>query len=408
MTGADERPAVAAGWILALTLGVVAVFATWFGPLQILLPAQADRIATGELGRESLLALVTGVGAAIAMVSNPIWGLVSDHCRTRLGSRTPVVVVGALVGAAGHVVLFAASGTATTVAGWALVQLGFNGPFAVLAALISDQAPERQRGLVGSLFGVGQIVGVIGGTGVAAAVGGEQLGYLVLAVGSPALLAAIVLAQRGRERAVGSRIARGPAPRVPRLAAFRPGRDFAWAWLLRFLMNLTNAVVLIYMFFFLDEVVGVEDPESGVLVVTVVTLVLSAALAAVAGALSDRLRRRRVFAVAGAGATVAGFGLLAAASTLTLVLAAAALIGLGWGLFLAVDMAIITSTLTSTDTAGTMLGVANVANSLPQVIAPAVAAPIVTSAGGYPALYTVGAVIAAVAALCTLPIRSVR
>src|SRR5699024_11481138 len=47
-TGAADR--VGRLWVLALTLGVVAVFASWFGPLQILLPAQTDRI---EIGRAS-------------------------------------------------------------------------------------------------------------------------------------------------------------------------------------------------------------------------------------------------------------------------------------------------------------------------------------------------------------------
>src|SRR5699024_10430713 len=61
VTGAADR--VGRLWVLALTLGVVAVFASWFGPLQILLPAQTDRIA-GPGGREALLGLVVGVGAA--------------------------------------------------------------------------------------------------------------------------------------------------------------------------------------------------------------------------------------------------------------------------------------------------------------------------------------------------------
>lgn len=409
-----QPPPVGRLWILALALGVVAVFAAWFGPLQILLPAQADRLSgNSALPRESILALVTGVGAAVSMVANLLWGLSSDRCRVRFGSRTPVAVAGALVGSAGLVLLFLAESTSGMVAGWAVAQFGFNGPFAVLAALISDQAPERQRGVVGSLFGVGQIVGVIGGTAVAAATGGQELGYLVLAVGAPALLAAIVLTQRGRERErEADRNDPGgpsdPTDEIRGLAAFRPSADFCWAWALRFAMNLTNAVVLLYMYFFLDEVVGVSDPENGVLVVTVVTLVLAAACAAGFGMLSDRLGRRRVFALAGALVTAVGFVILASASTMTHTLVAAALIGVGWGAFITVDMAIMTSVLTTTRTAGTMLGAANVANALPQVVAPLIAAPLALSSFGYSGLYIVTAVIAVVAALLTFPIRSVR
>lgn len=430
----EPRP-VGRGWIVALALGVVAVFASWFGPLQILLPAQTDLVA-GPGGREALLALIVGTGAAVALVANPLWGLVSDRCRTRLGTRMPVVYAGTVLGVVGQVVLFSATTGPVMLTGWVLVQLGLNGPFAVLAALIADRVPAAQRGIVGSLFGVGQIVGVIAGTVVAEAVGAGTVGYLVLAGLTPILLVGIVLADRALPPSVrgavpGTRAqlpAATPSPPAPtptptttathgtEAAAtgaldprgFRPTRDYVWAWLLRFLINLTNAILLIYLFFFLDEVVQVEDVAGSVLIVTVITLVLSAVCAGVTGAVSDRLTRRRVFAVAGALATSGGLILLALSTTMPLVLLAAAVLGLGWGLFIGVDMAIITSTLADDATSGTLLGVANIANSLPQVVAPVLAAPIVLSAAGYPALYGVGAGIAVVAALCTLPLRSVR
>lgn len=417
-------------WVLALTLGVVAVFASWFGPLQILLPVQADRIG-GPGGREALLGLVVGVGAAVALVANPVWGLISDRCRARLGTRMPVVYVGTAIGVAGQLVLLTADSGPATVAGWVLVQLGFNGPFAVLAALMADRVPEQQRGVVGSLFGVGQIVGVISGVVVAESVGGGATGYLVLAVLTPALLSAIVVAGRapvaspahataggdggagpgidgrigGAGPGIGAEV--GSLPRVA-LADFRPTREYVWAWLLRFLMNLTNAILLVYLFFFLDTVVGAPDPGNSVLMVTVITLVLSAVCAAAAGSFSDRLHRRREFAAAGALITAGGLIGLAASTTMPAVLAAAAVLGVGWGLFIAVDMAIITGSLATSGTAGTLLGVANIATSLPQVVAPAIAVPLVTSAAGYPALYWAGAGIAVAAALCTLPLRGVR
>lgn len=429
----EPRP-VGRGWIVALALGVVAVFASWFGPLQILLPAQTDLVA-GPRGREALLALIVGTGAAVALVANPLWGLVSDRCRTRLGTRMPVVYAGTVLGVVGQVVLFSATTGPVMLTGWVLVQLGLNGPFAVLAALIADRVPTSQRGIVGSLFGVGQIVGVIAGTVVAEAVGAGTVGYLVLAGLTPILLVGIVLADRALPTSVrgavpGTRAplpATTPSPPTPTTTTtttthgteaaatgaldprgFRPTRDYVWAWLLRFLMNLTNAILLIYLFFFLDEVVQVEDVAGSVLIVTVITLVLSAVCAGVTGAVSDRLTRRRVFAVAGALATSGGLILLALSATMPLVLLAAAVLGLGWGLFIGVDMAIFTSTLADDATSGTLLGMANIANSLPQVVAPVLAAPIVLSAAGYPALYGVGAGIAVVAALCTLPLRSVR
>jgi MFS family permease len=56
---------------------------------------------------------------------------------------------------------------------------------------------------------------------------------------------------------------------------------------------------------------------------------------------------------------------------------------------------------------GKDLGVINVANALPQVAAPAVAAPIVTHLGGYRVLYLVAAVIAVAGAVFVGRIRDV-
>ena len=84
---------------------------------------------------------------------------------------------------------------------------------------------------------------------------------------------------------------------------------------------------------------------------------------------------------------------------LPVVLGATALVGVGWGLYVSVDLAVLTAVLPDESTRATMLGIGNVAAALPQVLAPVVAAPLVTSAGGYPLLYgvTAGLAVAALA-----------
>src|SRR5699024_4467227 len=154
------------------------------------------------------------------------------------------------------------------------------------------------------LFGVGQIVGVIGGTVVAESVSGGPTGYLMLAVLTPCLLSAIVLVpptsavSRDRNEPggdAGGGESPAPAAARVRLAEFRPTRAFVLSWLLRFLMNLTIAVLLSFLFVFLGVVVGPDDPAGSVLLVAVITLVVSAVRASIAGIVSDCLRRRRGF-----------------------------------------------------------------------------------------------------------------
>ena len=380
-------------WMTAYALALVGVAAGWFGPIQILLPEQAARLA-GEDGKEALLALVTAWGAGVSMVANPLWGALSDRIGAR---RLPIVLAGTAIGVAGLLVLAGADTAAGMVTGWVLVQAGLNGPLAALAAMIADRVPEEQRGAVGSIFGVAQIVGVVLGTGLAV-VGG---GYVGVAVAVPALIAALVLLHRDTP----VRVSRAG---INWAVLLRPGGQFAWAWLIRFLLNLGNALVLVYLFYYLSDSVGVTDAALWVLVLTVVNVVFAGLAGGFGGVLSDRWGRRRIFVAAAAVILAAGTALLALVPVVPVVVVASALVGIGWGAYIAVDMAVLTHVLPDAGTRATMLGVANVAGTLPQLLAPVIAAPIVTGPGGYRTLYLLTAGVALVA-LAALPrLRALR
>lgn len=399
MTTSTER--LVAGprnaWVAALVTATVGVAVGWFGPIQILLPAQAAALSpTG--GKEALLALVTGTGAAISMIANPLWGAASDRLRLRTGSRMPILVAGLVVGVGGLVVLSVAETAPVMVVGWALTQFGLNGPFAVLAALIADRVPDERRGLVGSLFGVAQLVGTVVGTALAVALGEGALGYVAVAVAVPLLVVPVLLVKPGSPELDEPRAPGGAGV----LRSVRVDRAFVAAFSLRFLLNLVAALGLLYLYFFLSDRAGVEDPGTWMLILTVCYVAVAGATAAVAGPFSDRIGSRKVPAAAAAVVLAVGSVLLAVAVGMPLVVSAVLVLGIGYGLFLAIDIAVVTEALPDPSTRATLLGVANVASSLPQVLAPVVAAPIVTSAGGYPALY-LGAAVVALLALLVLP-----
>ncbi|WP_328464568.1 MFS transporter [Actinoplanes sp. NBC_00393] len=379
-------------WMTAYGLAMVGVAAGWFGPIQILLPEQAARLA-GEGGKEALLALVTAWGAAVSMVANPLWGALSD----RIGSRRlPIFIAGTVVGVAGLLILAGADSTPGMVLGWVLVQAGLNGPLAALAAMIGDRVPEQQRGTVGALFGVAQIVGVVLGTAVAVAVGQGAPGYVAVAIAVPALGAALLIIHRDEPVAAVER------RRIHWAVLMRPGGQFAWAWLIRFLLNLVNALVLVYLFYYLSDRVGVGDAALWVLIVTVVNVLVAGVVGFAGGVLSDRWEKRKVFVAVAAVLLAAGTVLMALIPVVPVVIAASVLVGAGWGAYIAVDMAVITHVLPDAETRATMLGVANIAGTLPQLLAPVLAAPIVTALGGYQTLYLLTAAFA-LAALAALP-----
>jgi len=421
---AEPAAKVPPRWIVFFSLAVAATFVGWFGPLQILLARQAEAISPG--GKENLLALVAGLGAAFSMVANPLWGALSDRTTSRWGKRIPWVAAGAVLGAASLLLLGTASSVWLLIAGWCLVQTVLNAPYAALSAAIPDQVPVAQRGAAGGYFGFAQIFGVMLGTGLAVAgislIGGTFGGYLMCAI---FVLVAWVPYAALRRDTVMARSERnslnwgvGPEGRGAgeALGVFLRGfwlsprryPDFAWAWMTRFLINLGNAIALLYLLFFLKDEVGVEDPEGGVLILTVTNAFTILAAVMVAGVWSDRVGKRRVFVLwSGIVMGVAAL-MLAVSPTWPVVMVAAAILGIGFGAYTSVDFALLTQVLPAAGDRGKDLGVLNIASALPQVLAPVVAAPIVTSLGGYSTLYVVSAVVGLAGAVFVYRIRSVK
>ncbi|MGA5269586.1 MFS transporter [Streptomyces lydicamycinicus] len=396
------------GWTAALSLANGAIWVGWYGPLQILLALQAAELAPPGTAKESVLAWVTGAGAVVSMVANPLFGALSDRTASRFGRRAPWVLAGVL-GGAGALVLLAGAGTVSGMAlGWCLVQLTLNAAFAAITAAVPDRVPHGRRGAVGGWLGAAQILGVVAGTGLATVAGGVVAGYLACAGFTVLGTLPYVLLHRDPVLPAGRR----PALRLRALLAgftISPRRhpDLAWAWLTRFLINLGNALALLYLLYYLRDVLHRPDPDGGVLVLTAVNAVTLLGTVVVAGFWSDRIGRRQPF-VLGAGVlmTVAT-GLLAGWQTWPGAVCAAALLGVGFGVFTSVDFALMTQVLPAAADRGKDLGVINIANALPQVAAPVLAAPIVQHLGGYRVLYGVAAGIGLLGALLVRRIRGV-
>ncbi|MFE2070073.1 MFS transporter [Streptomyces sp. NPDC059467] len=392
---AEPVEKVGRGWTSALSLANGAIWVGWYGPLQILLASQAKDFAPGSgMSKETMLAWVTGVGAVVSLAANPVFGALSDRTTSRWGRRTPWIVAGTAGGALSLLLLAGAGGMWTMMLGWALVQLTLNAAFAAVTAAVPDRVPRLQRGSVGGWLGAAQILGVVGGTGLATAAGGVGAGYVACAVFTALGVLPYVL------RHPDLRLT--PQDRPPWswrafLAGFwlspRHYPDLGWAWLTRFLINLSNSLVLLYLLYYLRDRLHYHDPDQGVLILTAINGLTLMATVVVGGVWSDRVGRRKPFVVWSGMLMAAATALLAAWQTWPGAIAASAFLGIGFGVFTSVDFALMTDVLPKALDRGKDLGVINVANALPQVAAPALAAPIVTYLGGYRVLYLVAAVI---------------
>jgi MFS family permease len=81
--------------------------------------------------------------------------------------------------------------------------------------------------------------------------------------------------------------------------------------------------------------------------------------------------------------------------------------GFGFGMFQAVDTALMSQVLPSAKSFAKDLGVVNIAATLPQALAPAIAGAIVLSFG-FVGLFPVGIVLSILGAFAVLPIKSSR
>jgi MFS family permease len=308
-------------------------------------------------------------------------------------------------------VILAGRGSIVGVAiAWVAAQVCFNAMLASLTAAVPDRVPVAQRGAVSGWAGIPQALGlVVGAVLVTAVVTGNASGYVAIAIA--VLVLALPFAFLTPD---------DPLPRSHRVAVRlgevargmwispRKHPDFAWAWGTRFLVQMGNALGTLYLLYFLEDGVHYAKPADGLLILILLYTAGMMATAVYSGRLSDRSGRRKAFVVwSGVIMAVAAL-ILAIWPTWPNALGAAVLLGCGYGVYLAVDAALITQVLPQATDRAKDLGVINIANAAPQVLGPALSAPIVVYLGGYPTLYAATAAVTLLGSVLVRNIRSVR
>ncbi len=395
-------------WVTWLVLASIGLWSGFFGPIQVLLAQQSEAISPDH--KAGVLSLVTGVGALVSTLLNPVWGAFSDRTTLRMGRRLPWVLGGASGGAVAMLLLAGADSVWRLVLAWALAQASLNAMLAAITATVPDQVPTSERGVVGGVLAIAQTAGVIVGSGIAAATGSIAAGYLTIAV----VLVATTLPYALSSRDI-------PLPRELR-PEFRWGQflrsfwvsprqhpDFGWAWLTRFLMNLGNSILILYLLFYLKDEVNLSDDaaEDAVFTLTAVYGLVTVVTALVGGWWSDRIGRRKPLVIWSGLIAAAALTLFAFVHTMPAAYLGAVVLGIGFGAYTAVDFALITQVLPGAADRAKDLGVINIANALPQVLAPVLAAAVLGLGLGYPGLYLLAAAVSVLGSVLVRRIRSV-
>jgi MFS family permease len=403
-TETEGAPPRQSGLMALLALANTSMYALYLGAGGVLVPARIALLDPAH--KVAVLGLVGGVSAIFATVFNPVAGALSD----RSGRRGPWILGGGLASLAVMAFLGSVDTVLLVAIGWCLGQATMNVYQAAVTAVVPDRIPRARRGTASALVGLGLPMGGTLGVLIASAtVASPRTGYLLL--GAIVAVAAVLLTSFGREPR------RAAAPAVParqQLATFLSAlanHDFRWAFIGRALMVLGYFSVSSYQLYILTDHITLPadlTPTAAMAILTPVSMAAMALSTVIGGVLSDRWNRRKLFV--GVSAVLAGLVMAVpvASPTWTGMLAFSALNGLAFGCFMAVDTALVTLVLPSSEDAARDMGVINIAGAGPQILAPFLASAVIADLGGYSGLFLAGGALSLLGALAIIPIRSIR
>ena len=406
------KPLFVAAYLLAQLFFFIALL----GPAIVSIQVKAISMFPGDnTAQTNAISQIAGLGALGAVFANVIFGQISDRTTWSWGRRRPWLVIGILGMTVGLVMMGLFNTVPLVAAGWLIAQIGANATLAPFVAVISDQISKTQRARVSSWISIAQNLAVLIATYLADAL---QTNLKLLFIGPtiPAILFMVWFAFVLPDKRMPVRPPRFGIVEMLRTFWVNPiaHPDYALAWWGRFLITFATYAFTTYRLMYLIHRVDLTQAEATRVVtisVLIYTIVLMSA-SFVGGWLSDIFHRRKVFVMLASVLFGIGTALLAHTTTVGMFYCVEAIMGLAYGIYVAVDLALVVDVLPNPDNAGKDLGVFNIANALPQSLAPYIA-PFFLAIGSventnYPALCYMAGICAIIGGLLVIPIKKVK
>jgi MFS family permease len=365
------------------------------------------------------LAVVLGVGAIFALISNPIWGRFSDISTSKYGRRKPYILLGALVSTALLLILPLAQNIVFLVILWSLVQVFYNAAIAAMYALIADQIAENYRGIVTAATGIGGSVGMLFGIAIASMLNTNP--FLMFAL--PALMGAILVAIFAitlkevplTKSATVQNLGDAQGVQTKKLSiiteilksfSFNPVKNpnFTKILITRFLLFTGISSVTNYQIYYMQDKLGwsAEVVSQMVIYAYAVAIICGILGNGCVGVLTDKLGKTKVFIIS-FGLLLAGATFLLAFTTeMWMLILVVAVVGTAQGVITTVSYVASTLVLPDKTQSGKWLGIVNISATLPQSVAPALASMFLCIQGpnNYTSLYICTTVIVLIGVVC--------
>ncbi|KAG4073360.1 hypothetical protein HA402_008516 [Bradysia odoriphaga] len=358
----------------------------------VLLPQRLRDI--GVETPETLLGTISAATAVVSLVSNLVFGNLSDRSRGRFGRRSPWILLGAILGGVSLTAVgFIPDPLWLTVA-YCLSMVGLNMMLAPAVAVLADRVPPTMRGTMSAFYGVGLSAGspigsLIGAAFLGNAVPGFILGGALMIVGG-----VVALMVWPRERSA-SALPPAAGGLKDLLLSFRPPRkapDFYLAFVGRLFMLVSYQMVMAYQLYIVQDHVGLSAADTAATIATmsVILLVVGLVGSVVSGPISDLIGRRKLPVVLSSILFAVG-------------VAMPWLMPTPMGMFLYAGIAGF-----GEEEAGKDLGILNLSTTAGQTIGPLITSAIVVATGSYSTVFLVSIVAAVLGSVFILFIKKRR
>ncbi len=385
----------------------------------ILLPQRLKDI--GVPNPDALLGSINATTALVSLVSNLIFGNLSDRTHSRFGRRTPWIIAGGLLGGLSLFAVGVATHAGVLTFVYCLSMVGLNMMLAPAVAVLSDRIPEAIRGTMSTFWGVGVTVGyplggIIGAafiTSGAAALSGFTLGGVLMGIAG---VAAVVAWPRERASIAGGE---GASSLSDLLRSFVPptrgAGDFWKAFVGRFTMLVSYQMINAYQLYIVQDHLRADDQSlstaaiAGTVALTnTILLVVGLIGGFVSGPISDLIGRRKLPVILASLLFAIGVAMPWMIPTPLGMYLFAGIAGMGYAVYQSVDQALNVDVLPSKKHAGKDLGILNMSTTLGQMSGPILTSAIVSTTGSYTLAFPVSILFAVVGCVAILMIRKVR
>ena len=370
-SGAHDGPLLPRSQLISISIYWFGINAIW-GGYEIFGQHKVEQLV-GTATRGATLGYVEIAAALVSVAVQPTIGTISDYFTSRWGRRKPFILIGGIL----DVIFIIGIATSQSVLALAafLLLLSFSSNFAQgpFQGYVPDLVPERQVNTASAMLGAMRTLGVIGGAAIVSvgATTGDfafpfiVIGFIELAL---ALLTVALVKEGPVARQRNGKSWRTIATEAWGMDALRE-RGFVFMTLTRLFFLMGAAAFVNFGLYYVRDSLGLQGPEQTLwLALGPGAIAVGAVVGTVPSAwLAGRIGRKSVIWLAAATSAI-GLVLIARATQPVEALPGLLLLGFGTGGYLAVDWALMTSTIPRL-ASGRYMGLANIANSISGPIA---------------------------------------